>query len=106
MLDNAIKYSPESGVVTVALTVKQSAQDAPDQVSCEIRDNGLGIPPERLALLFERFGPNDMTRGLSAGLGLAFVKRTMDMFDADIECQSGNDGTVFRLTFFMADALD
>lgn len=106
LLDNAIKYSPESGVVTVALTVKQSAQDAPDQVLCEIRDNGPGIPPERLALLFERFGPNDMTRGLSAGLGLAFVKRTMDMFDADIECQSGNDGTVFRLTFFMADALD
>lgn len=106
LLDNAIKYSVEGGTVDCVIAIKAADTVAREQVTFEIRDYGLGIAAERLTALFERFGPNDATRGLSAGLGLAFVKKTMDLLHAEILCESDSGGTNFRMTFELADDQD
>jgi signal transduction histidine kinase len=65
LMTNAIKYAPEGGEVRVA--VKADAR----QVTVSVRDRGLGIAPEELPQLFERFYRVARTRGLEgSGLGL------------------------------------
>ncbi len=71
LVDNAIKYSPNGGHVTVAA----AATDA--EVIVSVTDEGLGIPREELGQLFERFhrGKSTRERHISgSGLGLAICK--------------------------------
>jgi heavy metal sensor kinase len=72
LVSNAIKYTPEGGVVRVAL------QDRGREVELTVQDTGIGIPAESLPHIFERFyrvpnspGERSAERGL--GLGLSFV---------------------------------
>mgnify|MGYP002078641057 FL=1 len=100
LLDNAIKYSPKSGVVRCSIQLKERTKvDTGDYLECAIADQGPGIPPERLAMLFARFGPNDPSRELSAGLGLAFVKRAVDLMGGSIALEPETKGTTFLLAF-------
>lgn len=100
LLDNAIKYSPRSGVVRCSIRLKERPEAATcDYLECAVSDQGPGIPPERLAALFERFGPNDPSRELSSGLGLAFVKRAVDLMGGAITLESETVGTTFVVAF-------
>jgi two-component system phosphate regulon sensor histidine kinase PhoR len=74
LLDNALKYTPESGSVTVAA---EHVGGDPDMVEISVRDTGMGIPAEDLPRLFERFYRVDKARSRElggTGLGLAIVK--------------------------------
>jgi signal transduction histidine kinase len=72
LLENAIKYSPDGGLITVELRVRRPASTG---VQLAIRDHGLGIPPDRRERLFERFYQAH-TEGHLSGLGLGlFVSR-------------------------------
>lgn len=65
LLTNAIKYAPDGGSVTV------SAEVGPHEVTVSVADEGLGIAPEELPQLFDRFYRVARTRGLEgSGLGL------------------------------------
>ncbi|MDZ7587993.1 MAG: CHASE2 domain-containing protein [Parasphingorhabdus sp.] len=71
LIDNAIKYSPEGGSVTITVTA-----DRPDMASVKIADQGQGLSDAARAVLFERFGHD--TAGAAgavrgSGLGLYFV---------------------------------
>ncbi|MBI4494083.1 MAG: PAS domain S-box protein [Chloroflexi bacterium] len=71
LLDNAIKYSPEGGRVTIA------AEAAAAEVLVSVADEGLGIPPEEMSGLFERFHRGKTARARhigGSGLGLAICK--------------------------------
>ena len=71
LLDNALKYTPQGGHITVST----QAQD--DEVRVNVRDTGVGIPQEDLPRLFERFYRVDKARSREmggTGLGLAIVK--------------------------------
>ncbi len=71
LLDNAIKYTPEGGRITVGAT------SGPPWVQLFVRDTGMGIPAEDLPRLFERFYRVDKARSRAlggTGLGLAIVK--------------------------------
>ena len=104
LLDNAIKYSPQGAAVTCTLAMAvETDSSTPNEVTCEIADCGPGIPPERMVVLFKRFGPNDPSRGLSAGLGLAFVKQVSELLGATIACTSDANGTQFLLGFQACD---
>lgn len=103
LLDNAIKYSEPGGVVTCAISHETGAGAASDQVACSIIDRGPGIAEDRKEYLFERFGSVDQTKTMSAGLGLAFVKKAMDAMDASVECRTGPGGTTFELRFLTGD---
>jgi two-component system sensor histidine kinase MprB len=68
LLDNAVKFSPPDGTVTVRL----------DGGELTVRDEGPGIPPEDLPYVFDRFWRSPSARGLpGSGLGLAIAARAV-----------------------------
>lgn len=74
LLSNAIKYTPNGGMVTLAVWVQGNL------TRLDVRDTGPGIPPEAQARVFERFYrvPNSNTQERGTGLGLAIVKTIVE----------------------------
>ncbi|MEI6521357.1 MAG: ATP-binding protein [bacterium] len=95
LLDNARKFSPDGGLITMKLAVID------DNAVVEITDQGQGIAKEELPYLFERFyrsGRGNTTGG--AGLGLAIVREIMQAHGGRTEVDSEEGkGTTFRLYF-------
>jgi signal transduction histidine kinase len=88
LLGNAIKYSPNGGTIEVALERVGS-----DAVHLEIRDHGVGIPPERRDRLFERLYQAHGDGYLSGlGLGLFISKQIVELHGGAIEAQFPVDG--------------
>jgi PAS domain S-box-containing protein len=89
LLANAIKFSPRGSPVAVAL------RQAGDRVQIEIRDQGIGIAPERLPQVFERFWQADTSstrRHGGLGLGLAIVRHLVEMHDGKVTAESRGEG--------------
>jgi signal transduction histidine kinase/ActR/RegA family two-component response regulator len=89
LLSNAIKFTPEGGTVEVKL--KRSGT----QAQITVRDTGLGIKPEFLPFVFERFSQADATStrkygGL--GLGLAIVRHLVEMHGGSVGVESEGVG--------------
>ncbi|MEH7444791.1 ATP-binding protein [Bacillus sp. JJ1122] len=85
LVHNAIKYSPNGGEVRIALYEKDG------QVNIEIKDEGLGIPPEAMDKLFEKFYRVDNSDRRSiggTGLGLAIVKEIIQFHNGEIKVDS------------------
>ncbi|SEQ04672.1 two-component system, OmpR family, sensor histidine kinase TctE [Faunimonas pinastri] len=72
LVDNAIRYTPEGGSVTVRV------ECAGDQVLLAVSDSGPGIPPAEREHVFERFYRVLGTSGEGSGLGLAIVREVLD----------------------------
>ncbi len=68
LLDNALRYTPEGGVIDVEM------REAPDGLLVLVRDTGPGIPPEALPRLFERFFRVEGQEVEGSGLGLAIAE--------------------------------
>ncbi|HRR32537.1 MAG TPA: HAMP domain-containing sensor histidine kinase [Kiritimatiellia bacterium] len=64
LIDNAIKYTPQHGAVTVSFSVSDA------EVTICVRDTGIGIPPEELALIWQRLFRGRRAREAEKGLGL------------------------------------
>ena len=94
LLDNAIKYTPAHGTIT--LTTK--AVD--DHVVMRVKDNGIGIPASDEPYIFDRFYKVDKahTVGKGTGLGLAICKRIMERHGQQIRLVSGDGGAEFEIT--------
>ena len=89
LVENAVKYSPDGGCVAVQL----SARDT--MIEVRVEDEGLGIPPDQLALIFERFHrvDNSKTRSIGGtGLGLAIVKGLVEAHGGAIHAESAGEG--------------
>ena len=96
LLDNAIKYTPDGGRVTVG----RAAPSSGTWSEIFIRDTGLGIPPQELPRLFERFYRVDKARSRAlggTGLGLAIVKHLTRAQGGDVrvESQPGRGSTFY-----------
>ena len=93
LLDNALKYTPEGGKVTV--TVRESNGWA----ALEVSDTGVGIPEDQLPLIFERFYRADKARASSgAGLGLSIARQIAEAHGGKIEVESTpGKGSTFTL---------
>ncbi|HWX21042.1 MAG TPA: ATP-binding protein [Candidatus Binatia bacterium] len=95
LLDNAIKYTSEGGVIS--LTVKAENSKA----VLEVADNGIGIPPAALQRVFERFFRVDKARSRDqggAGLGLSIVKSICTAHHGRVEATSEpGQGSRFRV---------
>jgi signal transduction histidine kinase len=88
IVDNAIKFTPSSGHVAIRLS--RSAKNA----VLEVRDDGIGIPPQALSHVFERFYRADASRSnaaVGAGLGLSLVKWAVDQHNGSVEIDSASE---------------
>ena len=88
LLDNALKYSPETEPIELDLT-----QPAPNLVEIGVRDHGVGIPPDRRARIFERFYQAHGD-GYASGMGLGlYVSREIAMLHGgDLRLEPQPDG--------------
>lgn len=102
LLDNAIKYTPEGGVV--AVVVRQDG----DRIRMEVSDTGVGIPGEDLPRVFERFYRADPARSEGgAGLGLSLARQIARSHGGEIEARSKpGKGSTFVLTIPKTPALN
>ena len=95
LLDNAIKYTPRGG--RVSLTVRREGGYA----VLDVTDNGIGIPADALGQVFKRFYRVDGSRsreGGGAGLGLSIVKSICVAHGAEVEVRSApGAGSTFRI---------
>lgn len=103
ILDNAIKFSPEGGTVSVALYGGRQGEEgrntSNDEIVCWISDEGCGMDNETQKHLFDKFYQGDTSHASEgSGLGLAVCKRVVDLHHGRIEVQSsGGNGTVFEI---------
>lgn len=95
LLDNAIKYTPAKGAIHLRVLAVNG------HAVLEVEDTGIGIPPEALPHIFERFYRVDEARSAeseSAGLGLSIVKSICTAHGAEVEAQSTvGTGSCFRV---------
>ncbi len=93
LLDNAVKYTPEGGVVEVRVRKEG------DRAVLEVSDNGIGIAEDQTALVFERFHRADPSRTESgAGLGLSIARQIAESHGGEIQVKSQpGEGSTFTL---------
>ena len=100
LLDNAIKYTPEGGAVSLRVFF------APPHAVLEVADTGAGIPPEDLPRIFHRFFRASRTRSQhpeGAGLGLAIVESICHANRGSVEAESAlGKGSCFRVRLPLA----
>ncbi|GHO68783.1 sensor histidine kinase [Ktedonobacter sp. SOSP1-52] len=95
---NAIKYSANTQA-----KVSVSAQTYDDRVEVEVRDHGIGIPPQDLPRIFEAYftGENGRTHRQSTGMGLYLAHEACQQLGHPIRVDSSvGQGTTLHLTFF------
>ena len=94
LIDNAIKFTPEGGKITISIT------ESRQKVWVSVKDSGAGISEEDMPHIFDRFykaeKAHTRTSGTGTGLGLAIVKRIIDAHEQEIFAE--NDGGA-RFTF-------
>jgi signal transduction histidine kinase len=85
LLDNAIRYTPAPGMVSI------SSRREGQMAVVAVRDTGLGIPAEDMPFIFERFYRVDKSRSRAqggTGLGLAICKHIAEAHGGKIEVES------------------
>jgi two-component system phosphate regulon sensor histidine kinase PhoR len=85
LLDNAIKYTPDHGTITV------TAEVVWEMIEVRVEDTGIGIPPKDLPRIFERFYRVDKARSRElggTGLGLAIVKHLVEGHGGSVSVES------------------
>lgn len=96
LLNNATKYMEGNGSIELIASLHD------EQLSIEVRDEGIGIDPEFLPKIFELFAQSDRSLDRSKGglgIGLTLVKQLLDMHDGTIHVQSDGlgHGSVFTI---------
>lgn len=95
LIDNALKYTPDTGTVVVRV------ERGEGHTTLEVTDDGVGIPPEDQARIFERFYRVDKARSRAVGgtgLGLSIVKHLVHAQQGTIELESRpGEGSTFRV---------
>ena len=83
LISNAVKFTPEGGCISVAVKTEEQA------VTVSVSDTGCGIDPETGKHIFEKFYQGDTSHATQGnGLGLALVKRVMDILSGEITVRS------------------
>jgi two-component system, OmpR family, sensor histidine kinase VicK len=87
LVANAMNHTPQNGLIEVSVNVEQSQDDDPF-VRIEVRDNGVGIPPDVLAQVFQPF--STASQGVVSGtvLGLSLAKEIIELHGGTISVES------------------
>lgn len=101
LLNNAVKYTDPGGCITVVAEVRG------DRAVVEVRDTGIGIPPEQAAAIFEPFvqlGRSHARASEGLGIGLTLVQRLAELHHGTVSVESSGlgQGTAFTISFPLA----
>ena len=93
LISNAVKFTPDGGTIGLSLKTEGSS------VIVQVRDTGCGMKPETGMHIFEKFYQGDTSHATQGnGLGLALVKRVMDILNGEIGVQSVyGEGSTFAV---------
>jgi signal transduction histidine kinase len=94
LIGNAIKFTPEGGAVTVSVAREDG------EIRLSVADTGVGIAPEHLPRIFDRFWHSG--QGGGSGLGLAIAQAIVEAHSGRIWAESSTDGTRFQFTLPLA----
>lgn len=101
LIDNAVKFSPEGGTVSVALYGGRQGEEGREagEVTCWVSDEGCGMDDETREHLFDRFYQGDTSHASEgSGLGLALAARIVELHRGSIDVQSTpGKGSVFEV---------
>jgi two-component system phosphate regulon sensor histidine kinase PhoR len=93
LVHNAIKFTPKQGSIHLEASLEG------EEITLQVKDSGVGIPPEMLSRIFERFFQGDPSRADGTGLGLAIARHIMQAHGERLWVESQpNVGTTFYLT--------
>ena len=108
LVDNAIKYTPSGGVVTVGLSLREDG--AGMRVVIRVADTGIGIAPKDHVRLFEKFHRikrRDTSEVSGTGLGLAIVKSIIERHEGKVWVDSAlHEGSTFYISLPLNGALE
>jgi signal transduction histidine kinase len=103
LLSNAVKYTPDTGVVTVA--ARRSKTE--NMLEISVSDTGIGIPPDQLPHLFDRFSRLErleIRHTMGTGLGLSIVKGLVEAHGGQVRVHNEEgQGTCFTFTLPMVE---
>jgi signal transduction histidine kinase len=104
LIDNAVKFTPQGGHVSVSA----DAVDGTRLCRIDVVDDGIGISAEAIPRLFDRFYQEDNSRTRrhgGMGMGLALVRRLCDAHGATVKAESGDKGgSRFTILWPLSDA--
>lgn len=97
LVDNAIRYTPRGGRVTLRCGRCATAAGDGEQPFLEVEDNGPGVPAPERARMLERFYRIAGTTGEGSGLGLAIADEIARVHNSQLQVLQGRDGRGLRM---------
>lgn len=95
LLSNAIKFTPKGKNISV------NVYSVKENICVNVKDNGIGIPPDKIDIIFDKFGQVDSSLSRQAegsGIGLSLVKKFVEALDGSISVKSKIDyGSTFTI---------
>ncbi len=108
LIGNAIKFTEHGGITVSVACLRKDDREA--SLELAVRDTGIGIPADKLELVFEKFTQADgsMTRRYGGtGLGLTIVKQLVEVMGGTVGVESRvGTGTTFTVTLHLPVALE
>lgn len=89
LLSNAFKYTPENGTIEVATDIQENGKET--WITIKVKDNGIGIPPDKQEKIFERFFQVDAQGAIisqGSGIGLALTREFVKIHGGTIAVNS------------------
>jgi|WetSurMetagenome_2_1015567.scaffolds.fasta_scaffold06049_7 two-component system, OmpR family, sensor histidine kinase QseC len=93
LVDNALRYTPDNGEITISIERLESKQ-----LCLKVKDNGDGIPQEKISKIFERFYRGEHQHIQGSGLGLSIVKRVVELHHLHLHLEN-NAGLLVVVIF-------